>query len=65
MKLNTKTGAIITLVVCGGVYVLMLTKGQKPPAGLDQVIVAAAAALFISQDAADEKVMKKTLGNQK
>lgn len=55
MKLDTKTGAIITLVVCGAVYVLMISKGQKPPAGLDQVIIGAAAALFVVGDSKAEK----------
>ncbi len=61
MKLNTKTGAIVTLVICGGVYGLMVAKGQKPPAGLDQLLIAAAAALFISKDAQVESDAKKFL----
>ena len=59
MKLDTKTGAIITLVICGGVYALMLSKGQKPPAGLDQVIIGAAATLFVVKDAKNEKAQEQ------
>jgi hypothetical protein len=62
VKLDTKTGAIITLVICGGIYGLMLAKGQKPPAGLDQVLIAAAATLFVVKDAKDEAAAKKLDG---
>lgn len=61
MKLDTKTSAIITLVVCGGVYAYMTSKGQKPPPALDQALIAAAATLFVMKDAIDEKAVKKTL----
>lgn len=64
MKLDTKTGALVTLVVCGGIYAFMLTKGQKPPPGLDQVIIAAAATLFVVKDAKVESEAKKTLGQK-
>lgn len=49
-KLDPKTGAIITLVVLGAVYGLMLAKGEKPPAGFEQIMVAAASTLFIAKD---------------
>ena len=62
MRLDTKTGATVTLVVCGSIYALMLVKGQKPPPGLDQIIIGAAATLFVVKDASNEKAAKKTLG---
>lgn len=64
VKLTTKGGAIITLAVCGGVYAYMTSKGQKPPAGLDQVIIGAAATLFVVQDANEEKAAGFIRGKQ-
>ena len=53
--MNRKTSAIIALVVLGVIYGLMLAKGIHPPAGYEQVLVAAAAAVFVTQDAAAQK----------
>lgn len=49
MKLTPKAGALVTLVVAGGAYVYLSAKGQKPPPGLDQVIVAAAGMLVVDK----------------
>lgn len=59
MKLDPRTSAIVTLVFSGAAYALLISKGQKPPAGLDQLIVAAAATLFVVKDKAVEDEVKK------
>jgi hypothetical protein len=50
LKFDTKTGATVVLVVMAVVYITMLVKGIDPPAGFEQIMVGAAATIFVTQD---------------
>jgi hypothetical protein len=48
--MNAKNGATAVLIVMGVIYAIMLLKGINPPAGFEQIMVGAAATIFVAGD---------------